>query len=157
MSIIRNAVRASTLPLSFAVVVAAFSTVPARNQGPSDASSAWVAPERAAHRANPVPATPEAIKKGEGLFHRECEKCHGKAGHGDGPQAASLQPHPADLASERVQSQSDGAFFWKMTEGRGVMPKASLGDGEKWAVIDYLRTLAAPRPQTTPPPPTIPR
>jgi len=44
-----------------------------------------------------------------------------------------------------VQSQSDGAFFWKMTEGRGVMPKATLGESEKWAVINYLRTLAAQR------------
>jgi hypothetical protein len=29
-----------------------------------------------------------------------------------------------------------------MTEGRGMMPKASLSESEKWAVIDYLRTLA---------------
>jgi hypothetical protein len=32
-----------------------------------------------------------------------------------------------------------------MTEGRGVMPKATLVENEKWAVINYLRTLAAQR------------
>jgi mono/diheme cytochrome c family protein len=144
MSIIRITVaavpRALALPLTFAMVVMAFAATPARAQGPSD--NPWVAPERASHRANPVPATAEAVKKGQSIFRRDCEQCHGKAGHGDGPQSASLLPKPADLASERVQSQPDGAFFWKMTEGRGVMPKASLGDSEKWAVIDYLRTLA---------------
>jgi mono/diheme cytochrome c family protein len=144
MSIIRMAVavvaRARALPLTLAMVVTAFAATPARAQGPSD--NPWVAPERASHRANPVPATAEAVKRGQNLFHRDCEQCHGKAGHGDGPQAASLNPKPADLASERVQSQPDGAFFWKITEGRGMMPRATLGDSEKWAVIDYLRTLA---------------
>jgi mono/diheme cytochrome c family protein len=129
--------------LMLALAVAAFATTPVRAQGPSD--NVWVAPERASHRANPLPSTADATKRGHDLFHRDCEQCHGKTGHGDGPQASSLQPRPADLASERVQSQSDGAFFWKMTEGRGVMPKATLGENDKWAVIDYLRTLAAPR------------
>jgi mono/diheme cytochrome c family protein len=79
------------------------------------------------------------------VFTRECEQCHGKAGHGDGPQAMSLKPRPADLASARVQSQTDGALFWKISEGRGMMPKAAFGESDKWAVIDYLRTLAAPK------------
>ncbi len=143
MSIIRITVatvaRARALPLTLAMVVTAFAATPARAQGPSD--NPWVAPERASHRANPLPSTTEAVKKGQNIFRRDCEQCHGKAGHGDGPQSASLLPKPADLASGRVQSQPDGAIFWKMSEGRGVMPKASLGESEKWAVIDYLRTL----------------
>jgi mono/diheme cytochrome c family protein len=110
---------------------------------PAPAQNApWVAPERASHRENPLPPTADAVKRGHNLFHRDCEQCHGKTGHGDGPLGASLVPRPAYLASEQVQSQSDGAFFWKMTEGRGVMPKAKLDENEKWAVIDYLRTLA---------------
>src|ERR1019366_1717496 len=141
MSIIRMTkevvARARALPLTLAmavVAIAAMAPAPARAQGPSD--NVWVAPDRAGHRANPVPASADAVKRGQALFHRDCEQCHGKAGHGDGPQAASLNPKPADLASERVQTQADGAFFWKMTEGRGMMPKATLGESEKWAVID---------------------
>jgi mono/diheme cytochrome c family protein len=146
MSIIRItlaiAARAHTLPLTLAMGLAAFAMAPApmRAQGPSD--NAWVAPERAAHRANPMPPTADAVKRGHDLFHRDCEQCHGKAGHGDGPLGLSLQPRPADLASERVQSQSDGAMFWKMTEGRGVMPTATLSENDKWAVINYVRTMA---------------
>ncbi|MFI5311956.1 MAG: c-type cytochrome [Gemmatimonadales bacterium] len=140
-TIVARAARCGALRLTLAIVAAALAAVPARAQGPSD--NPWVAPERATHKANPVPATTDAVKKGQMLFHRDCEQCHGKAGHGDGPQSSSLNPKPADLASARVQTQADGAIFWKISEGRGVMPRATLGESEKWAVIDYIRTLAA--------------
>lgn len=136
-------VYACALPLMLAVMVTALVAEPAHAQGGSD--KAWVAPERAAKRPNPFPPTAENVKRGHDLFRRDCEQCHGKAGHGDGPQASSLQPHPADLASTRVQSQTDGALFWKITQGRGMMPAATLGERDKWAVVNFLRTLAAPQ------------
>jgi mono/diheme cytochrome c family protein len=139
----KSVVRA--LAISAALALISFmAPTSARAQGSANAGP-WVAPERASHRANPLPPMPDALQRGHNLFHRDCEPCHGKAGHGDGMLAASLVPRPADLASKQVQSQSDGAFFWKMTEGRGVMPKATLVENEKWAVINYLRTLAAQR------------
>ena len=100
---------ARTLMLTLAMLIAVFAAAPARAQGPSDVL--WVAPERASHRANPVLPTTDVLKKGHDLFHRDCEQCHGKAGHGDGPQAAFLATHPADLA-ELVQAQSDGSLFY---------------------------------------------
>jgi mono/diheme cytochrome c family protein len=133
---------AGALVTSGAFALMAFmAPTPARAQS-SASATLWAAPERASHRANPLPPTADAVKRGHNLFHRDCEQCHGKAGHGDGPLGVSLLPHPANLGSEHVQSQSDGALFWKMTEGRGVMPKATLDENEKWAVIAYLRTLA---------------
>lgn len=138
-----SVVRALAISAALALISLMAST-PAQAQGSGNAKP-WVAPERASHRANPLPPTADALKRGRNLFHRDCEQCHGKAGHGDGPLAVSLLPRPADLASEHVQSQSDGALFWKMTEGRGVMPKATLGENEKWAVINYLRALAVRR------------
>jgi mono/diheme cytochrome c family protein len=146
MSIIRIsaaiAARGRALPLTLALGVAAIAMGPTSLCAQGASNNAWIAPERAAHRVNPVPATTDAVQHGHDLFRRECEQCHGKAGHGDGPNGISLQPRPADLSSERVQSQSDGAIFWKMTEGRGMMPTAPLSDSEKWAVIAYIRTLA---------------
>lgn len=113
------------------------------------ATNAWVAPERRAHRPNPVPASAEAVARGRDLFQRECQGCHGKNGHGDGPKAGSLPTKPADLASARVQEQSDGALFWKITEGRGDMPdnNTALTEEERWTVIHYLRSLGG-HPQT---------
>lgn len=133
---------ARALPLTLAIVAVAIApAAPARAQGPQE--PAWVAPARAASRANPLPSTTEAVKRGLDLFVRECEQCHGKAGHGDGPKSSSLSPRPADLASERVQSQSDGALYWKLSQGRGLMPRAVLSDKDKWAVVNFLRSLAA--------------
>ena len=106
------------------------------------AQAAWTAPERAAKRANPVASTADVVAKGHQFFTRECEKCHGKAGHGDGPDAKTLDPRPADFSSENVQGQSDGALFWKMTQGKGMMPTAPFGENDKWTVIAFIRTLA---------------
>jgi mono/diheme cytochrome c family protein len=132
---------ARSIMMTLAMLFAVIAMAPVHAQGPSDDS--WAAPARASQRANPLMPTTDVIKHGQELFHRDCEQCHGKAGRGDGPQAFSLEKHPADLASARIQSQADGAFFWKMTEGRGVMPKATLGDKDKWSVILYIRTFAA--------------
>jgi len=135
----------SALAISAALTLVSFTApAPARAQA-SDEPGLWVAPERASHRANPVASTSDAANRGHALFSRDCEQCHGKAGHGNGMQGASLMPRPADLSSVRVQSQSDGAIFWKISEGRGMMPQASLSAEEKWAVINYIRTLAARR------------
>lgn len=127
-----------TLALALAVLATCAGTAGAQ----SESNALWVAPERAARQTDPTPPTPSNIKHGRTLFQRECELCHGKAGHGDGLQAAYLQTKPADLAADRIQSQTDGAIFYKITEGRGQMPKAKLNDSEKWAVIEYVRTLA---------------
>lgn len=121
----------------------------ARAQGTSSLPP-WLAPERASHRTNAVPTSAEAVKHGQRLFLRDCAKCHGNTGHGDGKDGLTLSPRPADFTSERVQAQTDGALYWKMTEGRGLMPRATLGDQEKWSVIDYLRTLASPKHARTP-------
>ena len=135
---------ARALPLTLAIVavaiVPAAPAAPARAQGPQEPE--WVAPARAASRANHLPSTTDAVKRGFDLFVRECAQCHGKAGHGDGPKASSLSPRPVDLASQRVQSQSDGALFWKLSQGRGLMPRAVMSDKDKWAVVNFLRSLA---------------
>jgi mono/diheme cytochrome c family protein len=133
------------LSTSAALAMMSFMTpTPALSQDSGKAGQ-WVAPERASHRENPLPPTADAVKLGQKLYRRDCQECHGKAGHGDGPEGASLKPLPANLASTGVQSQSDGALFWKITQGRGEMPKAELDENEKWAVIAYVRTLAERR------------
>ncbi|MHB1861530.1 MAG: c-type cytochrome [Gemmatimonadaceae bacterium] len=125
-------------------VIGALAASPATAQESSNAS-VWVAPEAPAHQPNPVPVTNDAVARGRGLFRANCEMCHGQHGRGDGQIAGSLPVHPADLTSDRVQSQTDGALFWKITEGRGPMPSArsTLTPAGRWAVIDYIRSLKA--------------
>jgi mono/diheme cytochrome c family protein len=140
------AVRAGVAALFGVIAAVALAAAPVWAQGPSDAS--WVAPDRAAARPNPVEATPDAIRRGRIVFQNNCTMCHGKAGHGDGMQARSLSKKPANLASADIQSQPDGALFWKIREGRGDMPstRSSMNDHDRWSVVNYLRTLAAAKP-----------
>ncbi len=115
-----------------------------------DAPSAgdqWTAPARAARKANPVPADEKSIAAGKVLYLQECRACHGDAGKGDGPSAATLEKKPGDLSSPKLWEQSDGALFWKITNGRKPMPtfEQKFTDEQRWAVVNYVRTLA-PRP-----------
>ena len=103
----------------------------------------WVAPESAAKVKNPIPGDAASIKSGEKIFQSLCWTCHGKSGQGNGPVSVNLNPKPGNLSSENFHTQSDGAIFWKITEGRGVMTsyKGSLTTKQRWELVNYLRTL----------------
>lgn len=105
----------------------------------------WVVPARRAQRPNPIQADAQVVARGRELYLRECETCHGRSGHGDGRKARELETRVRDLAEPETQQQSDGALFYKITEGRGDMPnnKTNLTEEERWMVVHYLRTFAA--------------
>jgi mono/diheme cytochrome c family protein len=127
-----------SLALTVGAIVMSPATVRAQT------SDEWVAPERRARRPNPVPQSAEVVAQGRESYRKECQSCHGTSGRGDGPKAGELEKKPGDLTSARVQGQSDGALFWKITEGRGDMPntRTTLTDEQRWMVIHYVRTLA---------------
>ena len=47
--------------------------------------------------------------------------------------------------------QTDGAIFWKLTEGKTPMPAwgETLSEEQRWSVVNYVRTLA-PKPKSNP-------
>lgn len=104
---------------------------------------AWEAPARAARKTNPVVADEASLASGKAVFAKECLQCHGASGKGDGPAAKDLKVKPKNLGDEAVGKQSDGALFWKLTEGRAPMPSydKTLSETERWQVIRYVRTL----------------
>lgn len=103
----------------------------------------WEAPDNAKEMVNPLKNDPKATASGKKLFNALCAVCHGVKGKGDGMAGAGLTPKPANLESEAVQSQADGAIFWKITEGRSPMPsyKSSLSENQRWEIVNYIRTL----------------
>ena len=105
---------------------------------------AWVAPTRAARKANPIPEDEKSVALGAKLYARECLSCHGAKGKGDGSAAGTLEKKPGDLSSPKLAEQSDGALYWKITEGRKPMPtfEKLLTDEERWHVVNFIRTLA---------------
>ena len=57
----------------------------------------WKAPAQADQLKDPMAGNPKAVQRGEKVFTALCWVCHGMAGQGDGPTAASLQVKPASL------------------------------------------------------------
>ena len=58
--------------------------------------------------------------------------------------------HSADLNLPVVQRQSDGAFFWKITNGnakRGMPSFSKIPELQRWQIVLYIRTLK-PRVQS---------
>ncbi len=117
---------------------------------PSDSGSAgsgkgWTIPAGAAQEPNPIAASPEVLEKGKSLFHSKCEKCHGKEGKGDGPDADPDQP-PDDLSdASRAPKNPDGVMFYKVWNGRKSPKmtafKTELSKEEVWTVIHYAKSL----------------
>ena len=100
----------------------------------------WHPPAEAITKKNPLAAKPEAAAGGEKLFKRNCVECHGEDG------AGLVKKHAANLQLAKVQEQSDGALFWKITNGnpdRGMPPFSRLPELQRWQLVLYLRKLGA--------------
>src|SRR5215210_4825282 len=82
----------------------------------------WKAPDEADKLVNPLAGNAEATAKGKTLYMTNCAVCHGNKGKGDGAGGKGLNPKAADYSSQKVQSQTDGAIFWKITNGKSPMP-----------------------------------
>ncbi|HKN35002.1 MAG TPA: c-type cytochrome [Terriglobales bacterium] len=96
----------------------------------------FVAPPEAATKENPLAGNAQAAAGGKKLFLRSCGECHGEDGTGI-EDAANLQ-------TPEVQKQSDGALFWKITNGnvkKGMPPFARLPETQRWQIVSFLRTL----------------
>ena len=105
------------------------------------AQEEWKAPARAAAKKNPVAADAASIGRGKAIYTAECASCHGSSGKGDGPAAKDLEKSPGDMT--KLGGQSDGALFWKITEGKKPMASfaTKLSEQQRWDVINYMRTL----------------
>lgn len=108
-------------------------------------SDPWGAPAPAQGVKNPLNPTPASLKEGKALYASYCTPCHGNRGKGDGPGSAALNPKPADHTSAKVQKETDGSLFWKISEGHNAMPKWKnvLTETQRWELVNYIRTLSA--------------
>jgi mono/diheme cytochrome c family protein len=96
----------------------------------------WRAPAEAVEKKNPLAERLELAAGGRKLFTRNCVECHGKSGEG--------LKKAADLQLPKVQEESDGALFWKITNGnpdRGMPSFSRLPELQRWQIVLYLRQL----------------
>jgi mono/diheme cytochrome c family protein len=104
----------------------------------------WRAPEEAAAKKNPLAEKPGLAAGGRKLFKRNCVECHGDSGQG--------LKKAADLQLPIVQDQSDGALYWKITNGnpdRGMPSFSGIPELQRWQIVMYLRTLKPSDTQKT--------
>jgi mono/diheme cytochrome c family protein len=134
-------VRSGGLVVAVAVLLVSGGNDP--RDAAAQTSAPWVAPGSEKARKNPLPSDTRTAEQGEKVAKVNCVSCHGDKGKGNGPAAIALNPKPADWTSKRVQIESDGEIFWKITNGRGAMPPwRHLPENDRWAVVRYIRTLA---------------
>ncbi len=134
----RDAVRQAAVVVGLAVGVLAVVGFPAS----ALAQGAWEAPAAEKGKKNPLPDNKATQEQGEKVAKINCVSCHGAKGKGDGAAAAALNPKPADWTSKRVQAESDGEIFWKISTGRGAMPSWKfLPENDRWALVRYIRSL----------------
>ncbi len=125
--------RRSTRALALAVLALA---------GVAYAQAPWEAPAAEKAKKNPLPADAKVVDQGQKIAQINCVTCHGAKGKGDGVAAAALSPKPADWTSKKIQDESDGELFWKISNGRGSMPAwKHLSENDRWALVRYIHSL----------------
>lgn len=120
--------------------------------GRSAPAPPWVAPASASSQRNPFAGDAAAIARGKQLYQSVCIACHGSSGAGDGPAGLALPVPPGNLTSSEASAQSDGAFHWKIVNGRAPMPgfAGAYGKDDLWKLVSYIRTLSPGDGPSTP-------
>ncbi len=93
------------------------------------------------------------LQAGAEIHQKQCLRCHGKEGKGDGPASRVLKPKPADWTDpERMSELSDENLFQVIKEGgeavgrSKMMPAfgAKLKDDQIADLIAFIKSLREP-------------
>ncbi len=93
---------------------------------------------------NPVPVTPDLLRRGQQRFNIYCSPCHDRTGQGAGPVSKKeLSWQPTNLMEDRIQTMPDGEIYEVVSQGRRSMPgyRFQVEERDRWAIIAYLRAL----------------
>ena len=112
----------------------------ASNAQVRDRDVTWRAPADATSKLNPLTTRTDAVMGGRKLFHQRCSACHGQDGRG-----TTKAP---DLTQPEVQTQTDGALFWKISGGNahhGMPAFSFLPEPQRWQLVLHLRAAVSSR------------
>jgi len=104
----------------------------------------WEVPADQAVLSSPTDYSLENVKRGKEIYTRNCKSCHGDPGKNN---PLTLVPMPSDIASAKMQSNSEGALFYKMTMGKGVMPPfaTTVSEGDRWNLVHFIKNFSPDR------------
>ena len=110
------------------------------NEQPRD----WKAPAWTDTLYNPYHVEPLTLPQAQEIYLLYCARCHGDQGQGYALEHTNQQV--PDFKDDGVVKQSDGALYWKIREGKGIMPsfKSKLSDEQHWQLVEYIRDLSKP-------------
>ncbi len=91
-------------------------------------------------KKSPFAFDDQSRKAGGDIYMTSCKSCHGEPGKNN---SLPLVPPPPDMASAKMQGNSDGALQFKITTGRGPMPsfKNTISGTDVWKVISFVRSF----------------
>jgi len=117
-------------------------------QAPAGNPNGWSVPPDAANEKNPFAGDEKAIASGKELYGKQCQRCHGPGGLGDGPDADPDAMMDMDLTvARRAARNPDGVVFHKVWNGRKKpkMPafKDEITKDQAWQIVSYVQTLRA--------------
>lgn len=106
----------------------------------------WIVPAGQDALSNPLDYTLENVKQGKAIYTLNCKSCHGDPGKNN---PLTLVPMPVDMASERMQVNSEGALFYKIANGRGVMPPfgSTLSETDRWNLVNFIKNYSPDQEQ----------
>lgn len=106
----------------------------------------WPVPEKEAAISNPLEYTLENVTLGKAIYTKNCKSCHGDPGKNN---PLALVPSPVDIASEKMQINSEGSLFYKITSGKGVMPpfESTISEGDRWLLVSFIQNYNPEREQ----------
>jgi len=99
----------------------------------------WVVPAEDGGKLSPFAFNDSTRKVGADLYNTNCKSCHGDPGKNN---VINLVPPPPDIASVKMQVNTDGALHFKLVQGRAPMPsfKNILSSTDIWRVISFIRS-----------------
>ena len=101
----------------------------------------WTVPADQKNKVNPQEYNLANVNKGKELYLKNCKSCHGDPGKNN---VLPLVPPPVDITSEKMQKNTEGEIFYKITNGRGAMPqfKATISDDDRWRIVNYISNFS---------------
>jgi mono/diheme cytochrome c family protein len=120
-------------------------------------SEAWQyrEPEPSVVLGREMQATQNTIARGKELYEqKECWKCHGETGHGDGPSsydledewAIPIQAYDFTLEGKYKGGAANKDIYLRFTTGMNGTPMPSfaneLSDEDRWCMVHFVKSLA---------------
>ncbi|HEX7939049.1 MAG TPA: c-type cytochrome [Gemmatimonadaceae bacterium] len=92
------------------------------------------------------PTKPTNLAEGGMLFAKNCARCHGPSGKGDGPDARLLNPKPPMIGDAAfMRDRSPATMYRVLSVGVAGTPmvgySSSFSADERWNIISYVMTL----------------